>query len=236
MLKQYEFTLDGAYPSHIAYPLYASLLEKAPAAFGHWVHTECVTPVGQYLHENLWRVSLLGPAAIEMMTPVLDDLETLHLLRLDKPVSILKRKVRYVPRPEELLEVRLPQIIRLDLNTPTAFKSNGAYQLLPTQRLIFQSLIQKWNGCFGGICPIEDAGQGLDTLAEGVVFRSVQLDTRQYPMKHTQIPGVIGTMELECRHRGFLRELTCALLTFGTFSGLGVKTTLGMGGMTIQQK
>lgn len=232
VLSQYQFTLGTPCPFQTAYSMYAALLEQLPAPLAGRVHTDI--PVSQYVWQDTWCVSLLGEEAVRLLTPTLERLETLPLHSGE--IHITGRQLRQTGSIEELLSVPLPNSLRLTLRTPTAFKSGGAYQLLPTQRLLLQSLMLKWNGCFGAVCPIEDAGDGLEALAGGIVYRSVQLDTRAYPIKRAEIPGVIGTIRLENRLTGFHRQLAGALLAFGAYAGIGIKTTLGMGGLTIESK
>ena len=52
-----------------------------------------------------------------------------------------------------------------------------------------------------------------------------------YVLKGSPIPGFVGELTLENRLEGFHRELADALLCFAPFSGVGIKTTLGMGGV-----
>lgn len=123
------------------------------------------------------------------------------------------------------------QLHRLRFCTPTCFKSVGQYLPLPTTRLIVQSLMKKWNGCISE-CPIEDEdGQGMETLAAGLRPRDFQLRSRTYYLKGNSIPGFVGELTLENRLDGFHRELADALLLFADFAGIGIKTTLGMGGV-----
>lgn len=120
---------------------------------------------------------------------------------------------------------------RLEFCTATAFKSAGESQILPTVRLILQSLILKWNGCFPQ-CQIEDeGGEGLEALSAGLVCREFSLRSAEYPLKGVKLPGFVGEMVLENHLKGFHRELANALLLFSGWSGIGMKTTLGMGGV-----
>lgn len=235
MICNYQFQLDACRSSHTAYPLYAALLEQAPRQFAQQVHSGAVTPVSQYVSGDIWRVSLFGRAAIEALSPVLEELDSLRL-HGHRQVKLSEPRVTRIGSVEQLLEG--PWIDRgtMRLLTPTAFKSGGVYQLLPTQRLVVQSLILKWNGCFGDICPIEDTGGGMEALARGLCYRGLHLDSDTYHMKNTGIPGTVGTISIDSRLEGFQRQMLNALLTFGTFSGLGIKTALGMGGMSITTK
>lgn len=236
MIRSYQFQLSTPLPCTTAYPLYAAMLERAPKEFAARLHESAVTPVSQYVCGNTWQISLFGADAIDTLAPVLESMEEVFLRREQARIDLELRSADGIETVEALLEASSQSQGTLELMTPTAFKSGGVYQLLPTQRLVMQSIILKWNGCFGDVCPIEDEGGGLEALAEGLRYRAVHLDSQPYSMKHTQIPGVLGSIAFDCRQKGFLRQLTNALLTFGTYSGLGIKTALGMGGLKITTK
>ena len=236
MIHSYQFQLSTPLPATAAYPLYAALLERTAEDFAARLHESTVTPVSQYVRGSLWQVSLFGEDAINSLAPVLEDLNEVFLRRDRTQVRLERASVRQIRSVEELLELPAPNHGVLSFRTPTAFKSAGVYQLLPTQRLVLQSLILKWNGCFGDICPIEDEGGGLETLAEGLCYRSLRLDSTEFAMKHTRIPGVLGQIAFDNRLTGFHKQLANALLAFGTCSGVGIKTTLGMGGLQITTK
>ena len=68
-------------------------------------------------------------------------------------------------------------------------------------------------------------------LAQDLRCCGLQLRDLNYRLKGQAIPGVVGTITLENRLEGFPAQLAHALLTFATFSGVGIKTTLGMGGV-----
>lgn len=236
MIRSYQFQLSQPLPFTAAYPLYAALLEQAPSNFAARLHESTVTPLSQYICGNTWQVSLFGPETIDALAPALESMDELFLRRDRTRLNLQLDHIHDVPAVEQLLEGPPAHRGVIRFVTPTAFKSGGSYQLLPTQRLILQNLILKWNGCFGSICPIEDEGGGLDALAGGLRYRSVQLDTMSYSMKNTQIPGILGTIAFDNRLSDFHQHLAHALLTFGSFSGLGIKTALGMGGIKILTK
>lgn len=236
MIRSYRFHLSTPLSGTAAYPLYAALLEQTPKAYAARLHESTVTPVSQYVSGSTWQVSLFGREAIDTLAPVLDSVQEVFLRREQTLVGLSMDSVEGIPSVDVLLNAPAWGRGTLNFVTPTAFKSGGVYQLLPTQRLVMQSLILKWNGCFGAICPIEDEGGGLEALAEGLRYQSVHLDSRQYSLKHTQIPGVLGSVAFDLRLEGFHRQLAGALLRFGTYSGLGIKTALGMGGLQITTK
>lgn len=243
MLTQYLLALAPDRPCRPrpewGYRLYAALLEAAPASFGSGVHEDAVTPVSQFLTVRdgalLWTVSLLGGESKKALGPVLERAEHFTLQKDGVVLSVRDRRTRTVPDVDALLArgAASDGLHRLRFCTATAFKSRGRYLNLPTGRLIVQSLIKKWNGCFPE-CPIEDDdGEGMEALAAGLRCARFRLQDRTYYLKGNSIPGFTGELTLENRLEGFHRQLASALLLFSAYAGVGVKTTLGMGGIQI---
>lgn len=242
MLTQYQLLLQANPPSRcqpeLGYRLYSSLLEEAPPSFARQVHEDGVSPVSQFVSRTedgllLWTVNLLGECSQKALGPVLEQKPD-YLVRKDGTSwTVMRRWIHEIPDVEHLFEHAYSCNGRHQLTfvTATAFKSRGQYQNLPTPRLILQSLMKKWNGCFPQ-CPIEDEdGQGLDTMALGLSCTRFQLRDRLYSIKGNGIPGFCGTLCLQNRLSGFHRQLADVLLLFSSYAGVGIKTTLGMGGV-----
>ena len=228
LLRQYHFSV----PPCSSYRLYAALLSLLPPDFGDLTHRQQITPIAQYYADGVWTVSLLGSACEQVAAPVLEHLDALPLRSGTAPVTL--RSVRRVEDVEELFAAPVARNGVLTFQTPTAFKSKGEYQLLPVQQLVVQNLVLRWNACLGDECPLDIAPDALQTLAEGLVYQNIQLSSHSYPLKGQSIPGVTGWLNIKNRLNGFSAVLTNVLLQFAAFSGVGIKTTLGMGGVTWQ--
>lgn len=220
-----------------SYRLYAALLEDAPAAFGVRAHRDAVTPVSQFLSVGetglIWYVTLLGEESRQALDPILAASTEFCLKRDRVTMYIVGRQREQIPDVETLFEKCADSSgrHRLQFCTPTAFKSRGQYRILPTTRLLLQSLFKKWNGCFPD-CPIEDEdGEGMEAMADGLLCSRFALHDQMYHLKGKRIPGFVGSMTLENHLSGFQRELADALLLFAGYAGAGIKTTLGMGGV-----
>ena len=240
MLTQYRFRLVPSRPCtpgpEWGYALYAALLERFPAEFGAQIHEDGVSPISQFLEAGaeplLWNVTLLGEGAEAVGRPILEAAPSLALRR-GITFSLELREQRVIGQPEELFLQGAAQgrLHRLTFMTPTAFKVRGQYLTLPTARLLLQSAIKRWNGCFPE-CPIEDEnGEGLEAMARGLVWKDFSLRSRYYPLKGCRIPGFTGSLAVENTLSGFHRQLADALLAFSGYAGVGIKTTLGMGGV-----
>lgn len=241
MITQYQIQLEPNKPccptSEWAYRLYAALLERAPTAFATELHRDGVTPVSQFLDCRdgmmCWTVNLLGEQCEECLSPVLDKVKPYYLHREQLnlvPVSIKKSHIAGVEELFSLAEKQKDNIC-LEFVTPTAFKRKGKYYNLPDTELIFHNLVQKWNATLTE-CPIEDEDSaGVDTMAAGFICESFHLHSSRYYLKGHPISGFEGTMVLRNQLHGFHRQLADTLLVFAGYSGIGIKTTLGMGGV-----
>lgn len=241
MLTCYTMTLEPQGTEHSrpewAYHLYAALLEGAPVEFGAASHRDGATPVSQYLSREgerlVWRVTLLGGESEAALAPVLEAREAYRLNKEGVTLHVTRRSCDHIASVEELFlrSAGCSGLHRLTVRTPAAFRSRGVYQILPTPRLILQSLIKQWNGCFP-CCPIEDEdGEGMETMAAGLLCRGYQLRDQRYFLKGNPIPGFGGNLTLDSiRLTGFHRTLADALLYFSGYAGIGIKTALGMGG------
>ena len=77
----------------------------------------------------------------------------------------------------------------------------------------------------------EDAFQ---VLLSGVHIVDYQLRTSRVSLKGVKIPGFVGSCILDAKLPLPLLELWNTLLLFADYSGIGIKTGLGMGGVHVQ--
>ena len=121
---------------------------------------------------------------------------------------------------------------RLWFHTPCAFKQAGRYAIYPQEFLLLQSLVLHWNTAFPD-CQLSDP-DALDAILRGLHILDYNLHTVSYPIKNTRIPGFVGSAVVEARLALPLLELWNALLSFAPYGGIGIKTTLGMGGVSVE--
>ena len=121
---------------------------------------------------------------------------------------------------------------RLWFRTPCAFKQAGRYAIYPQEFLLLQSLVLHWNTAFPD-CQLSDP-DALDAILRGLRILDYNLHTVSYPIKNTRIPGFVGSAVVEARLALPLLELWNALLSFAPYGGIGIKTTLGMGGVSVE--
>lgn len=170
-------------------------------------------------------MNLLEEETAACLAPHLEALEGVTVE--DMALPILRREVERETMENLLTRPPVPNRVSLTFVTPTAFRQAGRYAIFLQERLMVQSLAQRWTAVFPQ-CPLEDA-DALDAMLTGLHIVDYNLRTTRFPLKGGRIPGFTGTCTLESRLPQPLRQLWTTLLTFSRYSGIGIKTTIGMG-------
>ncbi|MCD7902223.1 MAG: CRISPR-associated endoribonuclease Cas6 [Oscillospiraceae bacterium] len=244
-MKQYRFVLSGdepRIPASGAYALYAWLLSQMPEEVGDTLHQQGETPLSQYLYyefdrkETIWVLSFLADWLAEIAQPVLSGLSCIPLHSGALRVSLIS--CRETPSAPNLIEQARQaaecRYTTFHLLSPVSFRQNGRYVLFPQERLLLQSLIAKWNLTFPRYT-LEDA-DAFQALETGIHIVDYRLRTSRYRIKNTKIPGFSGVVTLESRLPAPLEEIWKLLVRFAPYCGIGIKTTLGMGGVSLLSK
>lgn len=237
MIIQYKLRLalpdDAPIPSFWAYRLYAWLLDQIPEEAAERFHNQKQHAITQYLDRNgSWTVNLLGEEAASLFGGILKHTDKI-LLHTDQ-LSVSEQQIQTVQKPEEFLrqgqEISHRRVV-IQFVSPTAFKQAGRYAIFPYEDLLLQSLIMKWNKIFPSY-PLEDADM-LAEMKKGLHIVDYSLRTDRFPLKNTTIPSFYGKIFVEARLPIVLQEIWNALLCLAPYSGIGIKTTLGMGGVKV---
>lgn len=126
--------------------------------------------------------------------------------------------------------------ISLDFTSPTAFsfgrKAWGRKVVpLPDPILVFRSLWKKWNTFTLPELALDETL--LEYVAENVVVKRYQLETKMQHFSRSPQVGFLGHVTYKLMGRGegadLLRRLLNLLADFAFYSGVGYKTTQGMG-------
>ena len=242
MIVQYRFSVkaEGEIDVSLGYPLYGWLMENAPYEFAEAVHEQGETPVAQHLQYRGeaaydWVVTLIGADAVTALSPVLDTAKEIALHNITLSV-ILEEKNVITSAVSFIKQVHAQEHgnrLNLIFRSPTSFKQNGRHVLFPQESLILQSLITKWNIAFPEY-PMDDA-DAFAMLENGVRIVDYRLRSLRYPMKATRITGFVGRVTLSARLSAPMQEIWNLLAAFAPYSGIGIKTALGMGGVSIEE-
>ncbi len=170
----------------------------------------------------------------ELFSPLLS-----HLTSLRKKLFLGPYRVSLVSAPgsfikndlyrsfEDFLENELSPYFYFNFYTPVSFKKNDIDYPLPEPKLVFKSLLNRWNY----FAPMRVAIDLRSALEERLCMVFAKI--RTYKIKLSLGSGVTGfkgkvVYYLKKAKEEELRWLN-ALGHFATFSGVGRKTTMGLG-------
>lgn len=238
MIREVTFRVNTTelLPPERAYAFYSCLLSLLPGEYATELHEQKETPVSQCLYrekaETLWRIQLLDETVDNEFSPILRELKTLPLNSGEIGVEqIAEEKTTAEELIEKARKIESDRFFSLRFVSPTAFKQSGRYTVLPEKELILQSLLNKWNTVFPSYSLTDE--EAFQMLAEGIRISDYNLRTTRFLLKENKIPGFIGNLRVEARLSAPMLDLWKILFSFSEYSGIGIKTALGMGGVKL---
>jgi len=170
----------------------------------------------------------------EMLTAVISSLSALMaedgtLFLSGKPITL-----KHIDLGEEnfasfsqiLAEDAPESTITLEFITPTSFKVSGIQALFPEPRLVFSSLLKRWNKFSEVKLPDEYMESFPSIKVSGYNLHTELIHFSRYKMI-----GFKGKVQYELPRQcpPSLRKAINALAKFACYAGVGVKTAMGMG-------
>lgn len=227
------------------YSLYGILSQHTDTDFIAELHSRNETPLSQYLEvlpggiEAIWHIHLLNEEAIYYFGETIKKYDSfpaehhqttllIHEKHISEPVAEHDFCMQY------LADQPVNRRQELEFITPVGFKSQEQYQIFPTVDLLLKSLWRNWQS-FSRELQL-DGDDVRDQLIQYTQIRDYQLKSVRYPLKGNKIPACKGKVVLYINGPEPLARIVSMLLAFGEYSGMGMKTALGMGGYRLKQE
>ena len=215
-----------------------ALMEILDSESADKLHEDGLRPYSQYLYfdknKNLpiWRVNSLNDWAFEKISEALTRQRQIFLRHKNYSVNFLEHKIiaaesyadiaaRFMNESAEVCNG-----VDLEFVTTTSFRRNGQYVIFPEIYLLIQSLLNRWNK-FAADFPIEDDISKM--MATFCRVTEYDLRTQNFLLEHQKISGFCGKMSLKFVGNRIVNNLLGMLFEYANYSGIGIKTALGMG-------
>lgn len=220
------------------------LMEKINSAYAEKLHRLSFNPYSQYFLKDrdeegfVWRVCSLTDEATEQIIAPLGSIECVALRSLGVTFNVMKRTTETIPL-KSLTDVIFekdetsPYVRFL---TPAAFKSRGEYVFMPTPRLMLQNLLMRYGQVYEGNGEVDE--DTISYIEQHVRISSYNLRSQYFGnvMKGgRKLPAFVGSMTLSVSGPSTMVGLVRMMLKFGEYSGVGIKTAMGMGGIVCQR-
>jgi len=219
------------------------MMERLQPGFAERLHRPPFNPYSQYCAldkaagQLIWRINALND---EAAAGIIAPLQALSEVSLKAPGI----KLKVLDSKREDIDLKgLAALIqgsggqaksKLAFLTPTAFKSGGSYVNMPTLRLVFQNLLMHYSQVYEGDLEVEP--ETVDYIDQHARIIAYNLRSQSYANaaeKGQRIPAFVGAMTISVKGPAPLVGLSQMLLRFAEYSGVGIKTAMGMGGVQL---
>jgi CRISPR-associated endoribonuclease Cas6 len=218
--------------------LHGALMERFEAGFSQIMHEQNTKPLSQYIIPTAtggrWQIAALNAQASEQVERALQGWDSLHLKQKELTLPMVSQKMIFQSSYEELakkhyLQPEFQRLIRFNFVTPASFKSEGRYQIFPRVEWIIQNLVMRWDA-FSPVLSLADE-ETMAGIIRHVSIRRYNLRSAVFSLDGVKINGFSGWVELGIQGPENLARIVGLLAAYGNYAGVGIKTTLGMGGM-----
>jgi CRISPR-associated endoribonuclease Cas6 len=163
--------------------------------------------------------------------------ETFHLNKMNTDVRITAKilsSVSFKDMTHQYYFNDQNRMVKIKFMTPTAFKSEGAYVFVPTLKLILRSLMHKYSDATNQVADVDE--DMLQTLLEHTQVIGYNFRSTMHHLENVKIPAFIGEATIKVGGPQGIVNYLNLLFRFGSFSGVGIKCSIGMGAVDIVEK
>lgn len=233
---------DGELAFQMSSLFHGVLMELLPENYAEYLHQSRLHPFSQHLEKRqekwYWIICCLNGAARDIIiNKTLWNLKQFSLKRQQQKIEILDKKYAectYKELMDSFYREENNRYIQVRFCSPTAFKSQGQYVFYPDLKYIFQSLMNRYDAALE-----EAAMRDQETLEQICNYaRIIRYDLRSvsFPLEGVKIPAFMGEITIKMNGTQTMANFARMLFLFGTYAGVGIKTSLGMGSIQIIQR
>ncbi len=220
------------------------LFEHIDSDYATFLHSQSINPYSQsIIRENdkwIWTINTLTDEARKyIIEPLLDEGFSEFSFRKEpnNSIRIMSKKIEELDIKELLksfYDVEADKYYNIQVMTPAAFKKDGEYCVMPDIRLILQSLMNKCNTILAELDMTDE--DTLKYMSTHTTLLSYKLNTTRFPLEGTSVPGFYGSMIFKMKGTSTMAAFIRILLKFGEYSGIGIKTSMGMGAIKLIER
>ncbi len=245
MLAEFRMKVEADDPKFGYYQssnMQGILMEHIETKYAELLHAQGIKPYSQSLlsgEEKEWVVKTCTKEAYqEIILPLLDsgftsfDIEKkdIHVVVKEKSLNTVKKKDLL----DEFYSDTGSRGLDLEFLTPTSFKSNGKYVIIPELRYIYQSLMNKYSALSENMEMYDE--ETLKQLCDNSTIIRYRLRSASFPIEGIKIPSFQGEIGIKITGTDTMARYIRLLARFGEYSGVGIKTAIGMGALKIKER
>ena len=217
--------------------LHGVLMELLPGEVAEALHESGLRPFSQYivpLADSVleWRLGLWDDAISNEIVKAVMPLSKIPLKHKNSELTVLSTNRNQISEEDyitsHVTHEEGARRYELEFITPCTHKSGGRYVLFPSVELIYQSLQMRFDS-FSNEFSLGDS-DSLIHLSNSTQIVRYNLRSEAFYLENYKIPCYKGRLTLAVRGPETLCQLAGMLLGFSEYAGIGIKTSMGMGG------
>lgn len=118
------------------------------------------------------------------------------------------------------------------VKTPAAFMQGGKYINLPNIEVMFRNILSRYNYVFEDSLKVDN--DLLNEIMMNTYIGRYNLRSRYFPIHKVYIPSFNGNFRILVKGNHTIKNYIRMLLKFAEFSGIGIKTSMGMGKIIVK--
>lgn len=212
------------------------IMENVPYEFAKSEHVSDLRSYNQYLfkEENqwIWIINAFGEYAEENLINNIISLKEIYLKNKNINIKITSYEINKINFDQLFQKYyfnneNISRYVEIEFITPTAFKSNNKYINYPNKKMLFSSIIKKYDAYSDTTAIYED--NLLDNIIFSTDIIQYNLKTKYFYLEGIKIPGFIGKITIKVTGNKNMISLINMLTDFAQYSGIGIKCAIGMG-------
>lgn len=218
------------------------IMQNLDSKDGERLHAQGLKPYSQYLQyekeQNIWYVNALSLEAYEMiLVPLLSEkFHSFVLAHNDIEINIMEKQISHIYKQkliDEFYEKDAERCFKIDFLSPTAFKREGHYHFFPEISNIYYSLMKRYDSVSETEHMLNE--DTFEQLIENTRLISYKLKSVRFSMEGVQIPSFMGNIVIRINGPQTMVNFAKMLFQFANYSGIGIKTAIGMGAVKIEE-
>jgi CRISPR-associated endoribonuclease Cas6 len=216
--------------------MHGAIMEIVSGEFAEEMHKQAIRPYSQSVYKIadnkwIWSINTLNDYAAKNIINAITNNNLIYIKNRESELNISNYSV-YKTSFDDLftdnyLGEKRSRYLTMEFITPTAFKSNEKYVFMPDIALIMKSIISKYDTLSTTTDIMDD--NLLDKIVEDVSIAEYRIRSRYFYLEKTRIPGFVGRLKLKINGSQNMVNMIHMLVDFAQYSGIGIKTALGMG-------
>ncbi len=214
------------------------MMRKIDSAFAEYFHHNSTNPFTSCVYKEkdskkfFWKITTYNKKAYDMIVPYFLEDKVINIYLENKNLEVTVKSFSLVKTSFEDLYLNEERKNKLNLITPTSFKSDGYTRIFPNISTLMMGVINKINH-HSDTVKLEDE-KIISEFLEKVYIHDYNLRTQVFHLEKVKVKGFIGSMNLGITENNpVLINMLNFLIHASEYTGLGIKTALGMGGIEI---